>query len=470
MNQELKKDQQFRKNLNAMIKRSMDFQKQFENHQPEEPIYKLLGEFVKFSDEYIELLGKVPGTISRNCFVVNNGIEKLLQEWNVLSRASEQRLIGDLKENLDKASDMAKTYCDKWNAIPRDKPYHALETPVVYFEKLFRISRAIYAPQIPVISIPLTDYDQPENWQSLAHELSHHIFWNGFNPDEISAAHQELDRNISTQLFSTQTSTSILGKIRSLRQQVDRVEIWENWLEEVFADVYGTLLAGLPYAISSQDRMAVRVNRDDDFLLADHHHPCVYLRPFISLYTLDFVAKEVSTGQADVEALRKRWSDFSGRASQLKYKNFTLSDLAEDARKVVEIILCSDYWPVKFDPVKQLAGPISVRTLPLELEPVVNENPLEISYPDLDSITLPQSFEAIKEQLLDTSTRLVQALGLKRPDEDAKMLAWLSLTGLELSDISNYHVHGCTGDHSHILAFWMTKHYHPQDGSSVESC
>lgn len=279
MNQELKKDQQFRKNLNAMIKRSMDFQKQFENHQPEEPIYKLLGEFVKFSDEYIELLGKVPGTISRNCFVVNNGIEKLLQEWNVLSRASEQRLIGDLKENLDKASDMAKTYCDKWNAIPRDKPYHALETPVVYFEKLFRISRAIYAPQIPVISIPLTDYDQPENWQSLAHELSHHIFWNGFNPDEISAAHQELDRNISTQLFSTQTSTSILGKIRSLRQQVDRVEIWENWLEEVFADVYGTLLAGLPYAISSQDRMAVRVNRDDDFLLADHHHPCVYLRP-----------------------------------------------------------------------------------------------------------------------------------------------------------------------------------------------
>ncbi len=154
MSQQSKLAIQSPKRLNAMIKRSEDFQTQF---QSEEPIYKLLGEFTAFSREYIELLAKVPETISRNSFVVNNGIEKLLQEWNILSRASEQRLIGSLKGDLDQASNLAKTYCDKWNDILRDKPYQKLAPPVVYFEKLFRISRSIYAPQIPVISIPLKE-------------------------------------------------------------------------------------------------------------------------------------------------------------------------------------------------------------------------------------------------------------------------------------------------------------------------
>jgi hypothetical protein len=446
----------FPKRLNAMIKRSEDFQTQFKS---EEPIYVLLGQFAAFSREYVELLKKVPETISRNSFVVNNGIEKLLQEWNILSRASEQRLIGGLKEDLDRASNLAQTYCDKWNDILQDKPYRKLQTPVVYFEKLFRISRSIYAPQIPVISIPLTDYDQPENWQSLAHEFSHHIFWNGFNPDQLSAdqissTHQKLSENISTRLQASKP----------------RVALWKNWLEEVFADVYGTLLAGSSYAISAQDRMAEQVNSVDDFLIADHHHPCVYLRPFISIYTLDFIADKENVGQAEIEILKKRWSEFSKPGSQLKYKNIPVATLAQDARKVVEIILGGGYWPVPFNPVEKLADPIGTRDNFLPLEPVVDQDPLILMYPALDSITLPTTFEIIKQRLIEISTQVVQQLGLPRLDEDTKLLAWLSLTGLELSDTRDYHVHGCREDHRHAAVFWLKRHRHPQDGSSVESC
>jgi hypothetical protein len=462
MYQQSKAEKPFHRSLNAMTKRSKAFKDKF---LLEEPISKLLTEFMQFSDEYIELLSQVPPTISRNCFVVNNGIEKLLQEWNMLSRASEQRLIGDMKENLDKASDMAQAYCDKWNKVSRAEPADQLKTPVVYFEKLFRISRSIYAPQIPVISIPLTDYDRSENWQSLAHEFSHHIYWNGFKSDEVSEVQRKLRESISTKLFSPN-----VGIAKYLRQQVDRIELWENWLEEVFADVYGTLLAGVPYAISAQDRMSEQVDRWEDFLIADHEHPCVYLRPLISLYTLDFVAADLGGDKEGLEILKKRWSEFSKDAGKLKYKNVSLTDLAEDVRRVVEIIACGDYWPISFNPIEHLASPVEIRVKVSDLEAVPDQNPLEEIYPELDWDKFPTRFKAIKKQVLTTSTQLVQTLGLKRPDEDAKLMAWLSLTGLELSASSNYHVHNCTDTHRHFQGILFASHYHPPDGTDVFSC
>ena len=469
MAEQLMVAKRFQKRLDAMIKRSEHYQTQF---QPGEPIRKLLDKFTAFSNEYVQLLKQVPSTISRNSFVVNNGIEKLLQEWNMLSRASEQRLIGGLKEELKKASDLAETYCDKWNAILQDgSSNHALETPVVYFEKLFRISRSVYAPQIPVISIPLTDYDQSENWQSLAHELSHHIFWNGFSADQVSSIQQKLSKSISTQfLFSSaDTDTALLGNPH-LPLQADRAALWKNWLEEIFADVYGTLLVGTSYAISAQDRMAEQVNKADDFLLADYQHPCIYLRPLISLYTLDFIAGQKRGGQAVVESLKKRWLEFSDPASHLEYKNFPMDTLAKDASKVVEIILRGDYWPVPIYPVIQLASPIEEKVAITSLTPIVDQDPLMLNYPPLDSVTLPKTFEDLKKYIMDNSNRLFLSMGFKRPDEDPKLLAWLSLTGLELSDTRGYPVHGCTDDHRHLVGFWYQRHTHSQDGSDVLPC
>src|SRR5262249_46031066 len=157
------------------------------------------------------------------------------------------------------------------------------------------------------------------------------------------------------------------------------------------------------YAISSQDRMAEQVNRMEDFLIADHDHPCAYLRPLISLYTLDLIADKMGAGRAEIEHLEERWSKFSDQASQLKYKNFLLATLAEDARRVVEIILDGDYWPVPFDPVEKLAGPVGGRVDLSALETVVDQDPLDQIYPSLDTVTLPTTFEQIKQQLLTTS-------------------------------------------------------------------
>jgi len=334
---------------------------------------------------------------------------------------------------------------------------------------------SIYAPQIPAISIPLTDYDQPENWQSLAHELSHHVFWNGFSAAHISSAHQKLRENISTELVSPSASPTNIGRSRYLRQLAERIELWENWLEEIFADVYGTLLAGLSYAISTQDIMAERVNKVDDFLIADHDHPCIYLRPLISLYTLDLIENQTRDNQAEIESLENRWSDFSSQVGSLKYNNIPMDVLVEDAKKIVDILLRGDYWPAMLN-FEKLAEPITRELRPStpSLEPVSDiEDPLVRDYPDLDSIKLPQKFERIKDHLKITSTRIAQTIGGKQPDEEAKLQAlqaWLSLAGLELGDTKGYEVHGCTDSHVHWQRFWYKKHYHPQDGSDIFLC
>ena len=457
----------FPKSLDAIIKRSGNYKSQLEaQFGLDDPICKLLHEFMVFSTDYIGLLKKVPETISRNSFVVNNGIEKLQQEWNMLSRASEQRLIAGLKEQLDRASSLGETYCGKWNNIEEKKSAPALGMPVVYFEKMFRISRSIYAPQIPLISIPLTDSDQPNNWQSLAHEFSHHIFWNGLGDQEIGEAHQKLRTSV-TKLFYSDPA-------KATRQQTVRAELWVNWLEEIFADVYGTLLAGYPYAASAQERMAEQVNRVDDFLEADEEHPCVFLRPLISLYTLRYIAKRWNADQTQVEAqidsLMRRWQTFSDRGSKLKYKNIALSTLTDDIQKIVDIVVCGDYWPAPFEPVVYLAGPIEAGTDLPALDPVEEQDILVQGIAELATITLPLRFEQIKQQVIGAATGAVKTLVEQQGAQNANTLAWLSLTGLELSDFKGYHVHGCTGDHSHFPYYWFKKHYHPQDGTSVINC
>ncbi len=283
---------------------------------------------------------------------------------------------------------------------------------------------------------------------------------------EIGEAHQKLRTSV-TQLFYSDPA-------KATRQQTVRAELWVNWLEEIFADVYGTLLAGYPYAVSAQERMAEQVNRVDDFLEADEEHPCVHLRPLISLYTLGYITQKWNTGQTQIEAqvdsLMQRWQTFSNPGSKLKYKNIPLSTLTDDIRRIVDLIVCGNYWPAPFEPVAYLAGPIEAGTELPTLDPMEEQGILIPGIADLASITLPPRFELIKQQVIAAATQAAKTLEAQQGAEDAKTLAWLSLTGLELSDFKNYHVHGCTGDHSHFPYYWFQKHYHPQDGTSVINC
>jgi hypothetical protein len=368
----------------------------------------LLDAFGKFALEYAVVLNDA-NTKGDLPFLLHSGIERLLQEWSILSRACEQRselspksmLASERQESvryyLEEADKLLLSYCQRWHyAAPTSSPYIPLQTPVAYFEKLYRISRALFAPSIPVISIPLSDYDAPENWQALAHEMGHHIFWNAIELGEFAGVQRKMRASVATALLDELGVADISKAAEPLRR---RLGLWDDWLEEVFADVCGVLFAGPAFALSAQDLAAASVSKLTDLIgEQDEHHPSLYLRPLIALQVVREVAAaspradyrqklldwaglgEVETQRralgfedqlraqrasqvgsvgsskrlpAELEAvpetfpLNTRWQYFAAAAAAQQHPavGITLEELAGDVPVVVRTLLNTGFWP-----------------------------------------------------------------------------------------------------------------------------
>ena len=452
----------------------------------------LLQEFSDFANDYIHFLKETPKSVSRSPFVLNMGVNRLLEQWSILSRACEQRLgpVGSQADptgfeyNLRKAGKFAKKYCDRWCPEGNTKPpYQKLSEPVVYFEKLYGISRAIYAPEIPVISIPLTDYDDPTRWHALPHEVGHHIFWNGVGLGTSGDVHKRLLDAIAEALSVSisPSGSRTPGRAYLWAPWLVRARLWGNLMEELFADNTAALLAGPEYAISAQDRVADRVDEVADLVEDDQEHPCGYLRPLIALQVLREIAGR-STDKAFrialeglVGRLESRWMNFceQARMRELEETGLTMEVLADDILIIVRAILNEPVWPggrnlwglIEFygkQPTQAHVDEID-RMEVAPLQPIPGGRRPIKKYPP--KIATSDCFERFRKDL----ERRVNDAEL---DEAQKPLAfWLSLLGLELTEAADYHPHRwCTRRHSHIGYCYGKRHRHPMDGSTVICC
>ncbi|MEM7331179.1 MAG: FG-GAP repeat protein [Chloroflexota bacterium] len=144
---------------------------------------------------------------------------------------------------------------------------------ITYLSEVMGIRILPYDPDVILIGIPFASVaginlnsDQGNihqiNWDFLAlpHEVAHYLY-RYFSDDQPSLEHQ------------------IHEKLEE-RFGHDEVPPWiENWLEEIFADVYGCLLAGPISVFGLQDILS---DATESEILADNaHHPIPALRPFI---------------------------------------------------------------------------------------------------------------------------------------------------------------------------------------------
>ncbi|MCP4428340.1 MAG: hypothetical protein GY803_27955 [Chloroflexi bacterium] len=134
-------------------------------------------------------------------------------------------------------------------------------TVITYFQKAPTVRIVPYAP-IALIGIPYTCLDIENNGRdflSIPHEIGHYIFW-----------HAKIEEN-GVPLNAW------------LRSQVPTQPAWRfAWLEEIFADVYGSLIAGPVIVADFQELLYDNLNLDED----DGDHPAAILRPFIYTDTL----------------------------------------------------------------------------------------------------------------------------------------------------------------------------------------
>jgi hypothetical protein len=412
-----------------------------------EGLNSLLEEFSRFVLEYQALLGKTP-PIANPGFILNRGTERLLESFSIISRACEQRngplAQGNMLHYLARAEDVMESYCNRWRPdITRQGAYTVLQTPVVYFEKVYDITRAIYKPEVPVVAIPLTDYDCPERWQALAHEFGHHIYWNALvQPQDVRDLH-----------------TGILKDVRALTG--DEAGIWEYWIEEVFADICGTLLSGLDYVRSCQDLAVENVGKPDRLIFDDQEHPILYLRPFIASQV--FTELGIGTEKPDQanaqEHLAQRWEVFTAQIhSRLEKKPaLPLGKLKNQVKPVVSAILNNKGWPGN----KSLLELINFDTLsslpPIEVKPFIFlssdkdiEGPPDAVIPD----ALRDTWQFLKRQLDDVNL----------PNNDKPLKQWTTLLELNLEE-----EHGHIISHQRIMAHppFIGNHRHSRAGQII---
>lgn len=147
---------------------------------------------------------------------------------------------------------------------------------ITYFQKSPSIRLIPYAP-VAFVAIPYSSLTSDQDLLAIPHEVGHHIYRHGHELRHM------------------------------LEQRIPKQPAWRRrWLEELFADVYGAMVAGPAVALSFQDLLLGKAVAE--FVADDGDHPVSFVRPFIYHETLRQMAGQHGHEFAGlVEVLEMRW-------------------------------------------------------------------------------------------------------------------------------------------------------------------
>ena len=294
----------FKKRLSAMVGLAGLWADEFGEG---ETVSKLLNEFGHFACSYFkEISHEISEETSPDVF--NSALNRLQKEWVTISMACQQRKVTQLAVPLKEADDQANRYYNAFkgfNIKNYSTRYKPDVVPIAYFEKVYAITRYAFTPY-PLVSIPSQSMRSPDQWQALAHEMGHHLYWNAAPLEHFEEIQNQIKEAVQEAIIEDYKVDSY-GDLQD-REKV--VEIWNHWLEETFADVAGVLFSGPSYVASCIEiaKQAIR-GRVDRLLEDDGEHPSWYIRPWIAIDTLRWVA--------DAEKLPKK-HDLYGKISDFE--------------------------------------------------------------------------------------------------------------------------------------------------------
>lgn len=256
-------------------------------------------------------------------FVLKRILDQLANDIWVIESAIKQR------EDANKVAALKQADLLAFRAIEPAKGDGRLlsadTTVITYFQKVPEVRILPYA-NVVLIGVPYAANltGQPDKDSSLRdllaipHEAGHFVFWRGMINGE--------------RLHIT------------LRQRLSQAGLlqYDHWLEEIFADVYGCLIAGSAFALSAQDlqldNMPIRLTEDDG------RHPAAVVRPYIPINVLDSEA-----GNATADPIRTHWQGRIKSKGDPQYFHLKTSDqpvsvataASNDIKIIVEFILAT---------------------------------------------------------------------------------------------------------------------------------
>jgi hypothetical protein len=202
-------------------------------------------------------------------------INHIIEDVEVLERCFENRLVDLANSPLATADKLA------WAALKPAKKLGLIaeETTVLtYFGKIASIRTIPYA-SVALICVPRTLPGVTRDYLAIPHEIGHYVYWNPPSADRPGDSIQ-----------------SRLSRLMADRRQ----RLWvRNWQEEIFADVYGALVARATITQSFQDMLFE--TSDEQLCADDGEHPTPVIRPEVYSYLL----KRINYALA--EAMRLQW-------------------------------------------------------------------------------------------------------------------------------------------------------------------
>lgn len=213
--------------------------------------------------------------------VLTKVLEQISYDLEAIDWAFEQRLHAD--SNMRWALEVGDKLA--WAALePALDAFNLREkqtTVLVYFQKFPEVRVIPYA-SVALIGLPITcvpkKEDEPvaRDFLAIPHEVAHYVYGHG-------------------------EGAGVRPLYEAITAEIAPKMAWgREWLEELFADVYGALIAGPLIAQSFQD-LQMRFSQDR-FLTDDGEHPSPFIRP--DIYSKVIRKKQQTTW---AEALTTRW-------------------------------------------------------------------------------------------------------------------------------------------------------------------
>ena len=220
-------------------------------------------------------------------FVLRKILHQASFDLTVIQRAIAQRNIQTLDDQLkifDKLACLAiYTFVFRISHSSLESPpVPGLIKPVkpfVYFQRDTSVRIVPYANAL-LIGVPYMALEQPLDVLSIPHEIGHHVYQQG--------------------RFSATEPIKL-----TLEKQFAGRSIWlRAWLEEIFADIYGFLIAGPITGFTIQDILSD--NLPSGLVMDDGVHPVGVIRPYIYTELLRLTGnKELAIYLEDQVGLKK---------------------------------------------------------------------------------------------------------------------------------------------------------------------
>jgi hypothetical protein len=187
--------------------------------------------------------------------VLNRIINRMAEDLDVIRAAMSQRKNLALCVSLEEADKLA--ICSLQLAIKNELIGANQDdvTVITYYRQSPNVRVIPYAAVV-FIGIPYTSTQTKQDLLAIPHEVGHYVFWK-----------TPVQQLVQAYLDSDKVPAYI-----------------KNWAEEIFADVYGCMVAGVAVALDFQD-LFLRRYATDDLNKDDGEHPNTVIRPYIYIRT-----------------------------------------------------------------------------------------------------------------------------------------------------------------------------------------